>query len=104
MGVEATVGVVDLLMSFREVALWIFVLLLLISLFGLLEHTIHETLESVAVLGLVLSLWMKNANLIQEAFEFIQPGLVLLITSWLLHVVDREICLPLLAQPFDELG
>jgi hypothetical protein len=65
-------------MSFTEVALWFFELLLLISLFGLLEHLICETLESVAVPGLVLSLGMENANAIQEAFKFTQLGPVLL--------------------------
>jgi hypothetical protein len=50
----------DLLMSFREVTLW--------SRGGRLEHLICETLESVAILGLVLSLGMEDTNAIQEAF------------------------------------
>jgi hypothetical protein len=85
-------------MSFGEVTLWIFEHCLLIGLFGRLEHLICETLESVAVPGLVLSLGMKNANAIQEAFEFTRPGPVLLIMSWPLHVVHRAICLPLLVM------
>jgi hypothetical protein len=51
---RATIDIVDLV-SFREVALWIIGLLLLISLFGHLEHLICKTLESVVVPGLVLS-------------------------------------------------
>jgi hypothetical protein len=57
-------------MSFREVTLWFFGLLLLIILFGHFDHLICETLELVAVSGLVLSLRMENANAIQEAFKF----------------------------------
>jgi hypothetical protein len=48
-------------------------LFLLINPFGHLEYLICETLESVAVLGLVLFLGVKNADAIQEAFKF--PGL-----------------------------
>jgi hypothetical protein len=47
-----------------EVALWIFGLLLLIGLLGCLEHLICETMESVTVPGLVLSLEVENADLI----------------------------------------
>jgi hypothetical protein len=48
-------------MSFVEVTIRLFGLLLLIGLFGHLEQIIHETLESVVVSGLVLSLRMENA-------------------------------------------
>jgi hypothetical protein len=63
-GVGSTVDVVDLL-SFREVVLWFFRLLLLIGLFCRLERLICETLESVVVPNLVLSLGAENADPIQ---------------------------------------
>jgi hypothetical protein len=53
-------------MSFGEVALGIIRLLLLISRLGHLENLICKTLESIAVSGLVLSLGVKNTNVIQE--------------------------------------
>jgi hypothetical protein len=46
--------------------------------------------------GLVLSLGVKNANPIQEAFEFTWPGLVFLVMTWRLYVVNRVIQLPIL--------
>jgi hypothetical protein len=95
LGDRSTVDVVDLLMSFREIALWFFGLLLLIDLLDHLEHLICETLESNAVLGLVLSLRVENANPIQEAV-FTRPGPVLLVVTQLLYVVHGAICLPLL--------
>jgi hypothetical protein len=73
--IRATIDVVDLLVSFREVTLRFFDLFLLIDPFGHLEYFIGETLESVVVLGLVLSLGMGNADAIQEAFKF--PRLLL---------------------------
>jgi hypothetical protein len=82
--------------SFREVALGFFGLFLLISPFGRVEYFIYETLETVAVLGLVLSLGVENADAVQEAFKFTQLGLVLLIQSRLFHRVDRTIHFPLL--------
>jgi hypothetical protein len=57
-------------MSFREVTLWFFRLLLLIVLFDHFDHLIFETLELVVVSSLVLYLRMENANTIQEAFKF----------------------------------
>jgi hypothetical protein len=54
--------------SFEEVSLGILRLLLLIGRLGRPENLICKTLESVAVSGLVLSLGVKNANVIQEAF------------------------------------
>jgi hypothetical protein len=51
-------------MSFREVALRFFGLFLLIGTFGHLEHHIYETLESIAIPGLVLSLGVENADVI----------------------------------------
>jgi hypothetical protein len=85
-------------MSFGEVVLWFFGLLLLIGIFVHLEHLIYETLESIAVLGLVLSMRMKNANAIEEAFEFTRPEPILLIVSRPLHIIHRVIRLPLLVM------
>jgi hypothetical protein len=68
--IGATIDVVDLLLSFREVTLRFFMLFLMIGLFGRLEYFICKTLELVIVLGLVLSLGVKNADVIQEAFQF----------------------------------
>jgi hypothetical protein len=83
-------------MSFGEVTLCIFGLLLLISLFGRLEHLIFETLESVVVSNLVLSLWVDSADPIQEAFKFTRPRPILLVTTWPLHVVHGTIRFSLL--------
>jgi hypothetical protein len=69
---------------------------LLITPLGHLEHHIYETLESVAVSGLVLSLGVKNADVIQEAFKFTRSGPVLLIVPWPFHRVDETIRFPLL--------
>jgi hypothetical protein len=55
----ATIDVVDLFMSFGEVALGFLGLFLLIGPFGRLEHLTYETLESVIVLGLVLTLGVE---------------------------------------------
>jgi hypothetical protein len=63
--------------SFREVTLRFFGLFLLIAPFGRLEYFICETLESVAVLGLVLSLGVENT----DAIKFTQPAPVLLVAS-----------------------
>jgi hypothetical protein len=62
--IGTTIDVVDLLVSFREVALRFFMLFLLIGPFGRLEYFSCETLESVAILGFVLSLGVKNADAI----------------------------------------
>jgi hypothetical protein len=51
-------------MSVREVTLRFFRLFLFIGPFGRLEHLICEILESVIVLGLVLSLGVKNTDAI----------------------------------------
>jgi hypothetical protein len=51
-------------MCFREVTLRFFGFFLLIGPFGRLEHLICKTLELVTVLGLVLSLRVKNADAI----------------------------------------
>jgi hypothetical protein len=56
--------------SLVEVALGILELLLLIGQLGCVENLICKTLESVIVSGLMLSLWVENANAIQEAFKF----------------------------------
>jgi hypothetical protein len=83
-------------MSFGEVTLWFFGLFFLIGHFGRLEHLICETLESVTVSGLVLSLGVENVDVIHEALKFTQPRSVLLVASWLFHRVDETICFPLL--------
>jgi hypothetical protein len=83
-------------MSLGDVALGILGLFLLISPFGCLENLICETLESVAVPGLVLSLGVENANAIQEAFKCTWPGPVLLVVSQPFHNIDRMVCFPLL--------
>jgi hypothetical protein len=69
---------------------------LLFGTFGRLEYFICKTLESIIVLGLMLSLGVKNADAIQEAFKFPWLGPVLLIPSWLLHRIDEMIRFPLL--------
>jgi hypothetical protein len=83
-------------MSYWEVALWFIWLLISICLFGCHESLICETLESVAVLGLVLSLGVENTEAIQEAFKFTWPGPVLPVVSQPFHHIDRMIHLPLL--------
>jgi hypothetical protein len=65
--------------SFGEVALRFFGLFLLITPLGHLEYFIYKTLESVTVLSLVLSLGVKNADSIQEAFKLTRLRLVLLV-------------------------
>jgi hypothetical protein len=81
---------------FGEVALRFFGLFLLIGPFGRLEYFIYETLESVTVLSLMLSLGVEDADAIQEAFKFTRPGPVLLVVSQLFHHIDGMICFPLL--------
>jgi hypothetical protein len=61
-GVGSTVDVVDLLMSFGEIALWFFGLLLLIDLLDHLECHICKTLESIIILSLVLPLGVENVD------------------------------------------
>jgi hypothetical protein len=82
-------------MSLGEVALEILGLFLLISPLGRLENLICETLESVAVPGLLLSLGMKNADVILETFKFTRHGLVLLLVLWQFHRIDRTVSFPL---------
>jgi hypothetical protein len=78
LGLEATKNVIDLFISLREVALGILGLFLLIGRLARHENLICKTLESVVVSVIVLSLGVKNANVIQEAFKFARTGLVLL--------------------------
>jgi hypothetical protein len=78
-------------MSPREIALGILRLLLLIGLLGRLEKFICKTLESVTVLSVVLSLAVKNANAIQEAFEFARPRPILLMTIRPFYRIDRMV-------------
>jgi hypothetical protein len=73
-----------------------FGLFILIGPFGHLEYFICETLESIAILGLVLSLGVKNADAIQEVFKFPRLGLVLLVASQPFHRIDGMIRFPLL--------
>jgi predicted benzoate:H+ symporter BenE len=94
--VGATKNIVDLFMSFEEVALELLGLLLLINQLDRLENLICKTLESIIVSGLVLSLGVKNANAIQEAFEFTWPGPVLLMAMRSFHRVDRTVRFSLL--------
>jgi hypothetical protein len=90
----SNIDVVDLFMSLGEVTLWFFGLFLLIGLFGRLENLIYETLESVAIPGLVLSLRVEDTNAILDTLKFTQPRSVLLIASRPLHIVNRMILLP----------
>jgi hypothetical protein len=83
-------------MSFGEETPGLFGLFLLIGPFGRLEHLVCKTLESVAVLGLVLSLGLEKADAILKAFKFTRPGLVLLVTSRPFHHIDGMIRFPLL--------
>jgi hypothetical protein len=55
-------------------------------------------LETVVVPGLVLSLRVENADLIQEAFKFTRPGPVLLVVTRPLYNVHGVIHLPLLVM------
>jgi hypothetical protein len=89
--VGATKNIVDLLMHLTEVTLGILGLLLMIGRFGHLENLIYKTLESVTVSGLVLSLGVENANVIQEAFKFTRPGLVFLMMMRSFNHADRTV-------------
>jgi hypothetical protein len=82
-------------MSFGEVTLWIIGLFLLICLSGCLEYLICKTMDSVTVLGLVLSLVVEIADAMQEALKFTRPRPILLVVSRSFHRVDRMIHLPL---------
>jgi hypothetical protein len=82
--------------SFVEVTLGFFRLFLLIGPFGRLVYFICETLESVAVLGLVLSLGVENADAMQEAFKFNRPRPILLVASRPFHHIEETIHFPLL--------
>ena len=48
----------------------------------------------------MLFLGVENDDVIQEAFKFTRLGLVLLVASWPLHIVDRIIHLPLVVMAF----
>jgi hypothetical protein len=82
----------------REVALGILGLPLMIGRFGRLENLICKIFESVTVSGLVLSLGVKNTNAIQEAFEFTQPGPVLLMMTRPFNRVNKMVRLSLLVM------
>jgi uncharacterized membrane protein len=81
-------------MSVREVTLRFFRLFLFIGSFGRLEHLICEILESVIVLGLVLSLGVKNVDAIQEDLKFTRLGPVLLVVSRPLRHIDGTVRFP----------
>jgi hypothetical protein len=87
----ATKNVIDLFISLREVTLGILRLFLLIGWLGHLENLICKTLESVVVSGLILFLGVKNANAIQESFEFAWPGSMLLMMTRSFYRVDRTV-------------
>jgi hypothetical protein len=91
-----TKNVVRLFMGLGQVTLGILRLLLLIGHLDHLEKLIYKTLELVTVSGFVLSLGMKNANAIQEVFEFAQPRPVLLMTTKPFYRVDRMVRFSLL--------
>jgi hypothetical protein len=76
----------------------------LIGRLGHLENLIYKTLELVIVSGLLHSLGVENANAIQEAFEFAQPRLVLLMMMRPFHHIDRMAQFLFLSWPYDELG
>jgi hypothetical protein len=90
--------------SFKEVALRFFRLFLLTTPFSCLENFICEPLESVTVLGLVLSLGVEDEDVIQEAFKFTRPGPVLLVVSRPFHHIDIMIHFSLLSWPLDKRG
>jgi hypothetical protein len=87
--------------SFGDVTLNFFRLFILISTFDRLEYFICETLVSIAVSGLKLSLGVENADVIQEALKFPWLWLVLLVASWLLHHIDGTIRFPLLVMALE---
>jgi hypothetical protein len=53
-------------------------------------------LELIAVLGLVVSLGLENANVIQEAFEFAQPRPILLLSVRPFNCIENTVPLSLL--------
>jgi hypothetical protein len=83
-------------MSLEEIALWIFGLFLLIDLFGCLEDLIGETLELAAVPGLVLSMGVENADLIQETIKLSRPRPVFFVVTRPLYASHGAVCIPLL--------
>jgi predicted benzoate:H+ symporter BenE len=85
-------------MSLGEDTPGILGLLLLISWLGRLQNLICNTLVSVVVSGLVLSLGLKNANAIQEAFEFARPEPVLLMMMRSFYHFDRTVQFSLLVM------
>jgi hypothetical protein len=95
-GATSTIDVVDLLVSFVEVAFWVFRLLFVFSHFGRLEDLIYKTLQSVAVPGLVLPLGVEDADPVQETFKPSESGPILLVPVWPLHICHGVILVPLL--------
>jgi hypothetical protein len=93
---QATIDVVDLFMSFGEVALGILRLFPLIGPFGRHENLNCKTLELVTVPGLVLFLGVKDADAILEAFKFTRPRPMLLVAPWLFRHIDKMVSFPLL--------
>jgi hypothetical protein len=91
-------------MSFGVVALGLFGFFLLISPFGCLEHLIYETLASVVVWGLVLSLGLENTDAIQEAFKFTSLGRYSLLHHSRSTALTEQSTFLFLSWPLDELG
>jgi hypothetical protein len=87
--------------SLGEINFWIFRLLLLIGPFGRLEDFNCETLESVIVLGLMLSLGVENADLTQETVKLSRHGPIFFVTTRPLYVGHGEVCLPLLVMTLE---
>jgi hypothetical protein len=85
-------------MSLGKVTLGVLGLLLLMDRVGCLENLICKTLESVIVSGLMLSLGVKNANVILEAIKFARLGLVLLMMTMLFYHIDRMVRFSLLVM------
>jgi hypothetical protein len=70
-GVRPTEDVINLLMSFGEVALRVFGLLVLLDLFGGLENLVYKTFQSIPVPSLVFPLIVKDVDSIKETFKLI---------------------------------
>jgi hypothetical protein len=55
-----------------------------------------QSLTVRGVLGLVLSLWVENTDLVQETFKLSRSWPMLLVAMWLLYVSYGVVRLPLL--------
>jgi hypothetical protein len=102
--VGATIDVVDLLMSFGEVTLGLFGLFLLIGPFGHLEHRICETLASIAVSGLMLSLGVKMHMQSRKPSNSPDLGQYYLLNRGRSIALTKWATFLFLLWPLDELG